>query len=153
MAIDFVPSLNVRGTRLEVAWHGPPADPTIVLLHEGLGSVSAWREFPDAVARATKRRVLAYSRAGYGASDPCEVPRPLDYMEREGTDVLPALLDEAGIQSTLLVGHSDGGSIALVGAATDPRDRIRGLVLLAPHRERPDEILRAIVAMTRELAW
>jgi len=103
----------------------------VVLLHEGLGCVSTWRDFPDALATALDRPVFAYSRAGYGRSDPVELPRPSTYMHHEGK-VLPRVLDAAGIREALLIGHSDGGSIAIVAAGLgDPR--IVGLVLVAAH--------------------
>jgi pimeloyl-ACP methyl ester carboxylesterase len=106
-----------------------------------------WRDWPARLARETGHRVLVYSRAGYGASDPVPLPRPLDYMEREGKDALPRLLDAGGVREALLVGHSDGGSIALVHAATavDPA-RIRGLALLAPHVFCEETSVRSIAA-------
>jgi len=148
--------LVVGGTRLEAAWHGPTgeAPPTLVLLHEGLGSVSTWRDWPARLARETACGVLVYSRAGYGRSDSTPVPRPLDYMEREGRDVLPEVLDAAGVRRALLVGHSDGGSIAIVHAATEEAKgserRVRGLVLLAPHVVCEDVSVRAIEAARGE---
>lgn len=102
----------------------------IVLLHEGLGSVSTFREFPGAVHAATGWPVVVYSRRGYGRSAPVALPRPLDYMQQEGR-AFPPLREALGLDEVLLVGHSDGGSIALVTAAVDPA--VRGLVLLAPH--------------------
>ncbi|HWB79616.1 MAG TPA: alpha/beta hydrolase [Nannocystaceae bacterium] len=123
------------GARLEAAWIGPHAPgPTLVLLHEGLGCIRMWRDWPDDLVRATGLRALAFSRAGYGNSDPIERPRPLDYMEREGESVLPEVLDAAGIHDAILVGHSDGATIALVHAGTAAsRPRVRGVVALAPH--------------------
>jgi pimeloyl-ACP methyl ester carboxylesterase len=104
-----------------------------VLLHEGLGSVGLWRDFPARLAAATGAGVFAWSRFGYGRSAPVALPRPLDYMQREAREVLPRVLDTAGIRRALLVGHSDGGSIAAIaaGAADDPR--LAGLALIAPH--------------------
>ncbi|GGK67192.1 alpha/beta fold hydrolase [Amphritea balenae] len=125
----------VGGKRLEYVWLGPKPEAalTLVFLHEGLGCVALWQDFPEQVARATGCGVLVYSRAGYGASDPVDLPRPLSYMHDEGLKVLPALLDAAGVRNAVLVGHSDGSSIALIhaGGVTDPR--IKGLVLMAPH--------------------
>ncbi len=123
-------TLAVDGHALEIAWHGA-GDPTLVFLHEGLGSVSLWRDFPAQVAAATGRRAFVYSRRGYGQSEPITPPRPLTYMHDEAA-LLPAILDAAGIGPAILVGHSDGASIALIHAATGA-PRIRGLVLLAPH--------------------
>jgi pimeloyl-ACP methyl ester carboxylesterase len=106
------------------------ADPALVFLHEGLGSVGLWRDFPDRLARATGRRALIYSRAGHGNSAVPERPRTPRFMHDEALDVLPPLLREHGIERPVLVGHSDGGSIALIHASRHPVSR---LVLLAPH--------------------
>lgn len=115
-------------------WGPPPTDAaTIVLLHEGLGSIATWRDMPPRLAEATGLGLLAYSRAGYGASDPCALPRPLDFMEREATRVLPQVLDAAGVRRAVLLGHSDGATIAALHAGTVEDFRVRGVVLLAPH--------------------
>ncbi len=127
--------LLAGGHRLEIAWHTPGASdaPTLVFLHEGLGCVAAWREFPASVSEATGLRSFVYSRLGYGGSDAVPLPRPLDYMEREAA-LLPEILHVAGIREAILVGHSDGGSIALLyGAMEDARVHLRGLVLESPH--------------------
>jgi pimeloyl-ACP methyl ester carboxylesterase len=128
-------SLRVGTVRLEIAWHGPRdnAGPVIVMLHEGLGCVSMWRDLPARLAEATGLRVLAYSRAGYGGSDPVPLPRPLTYMQDEARESLPRLLRAAEIDDAILFGHSDGASIAIVFAGSSPRVRVRGLVLEAPH--------------------
>jgi pimeloyl-ACP methyl ester carboxylesterase len=127
--------LQAAGHRLEAAWFGPRRDRerAIVLLHEGLGCVAMWRDFPEALADATGIAVLAYSRVGYGNSDPVSLPRPLTYMHDEGRLVLPAVLDAAEVRETLLVGHSDGGSIALIHAGSEVSRRVKGLALLAAH--------------------
>ena len=126
--------LEAAGQTLEVRrLPGLAGRPTLVLLHEGLGSVSLWRDFPDRLARETGCPVFVYSRAGYGASSPVEVPRPLDYMQREGRDVLGRVLDAAGLDRVVLVGHSDGASIALVHAGCDTGSRVEGVVVMAPH--------------------
>ena len=103
------------------------------MLHEGLGSVSTWGEFPKALAERTGCGVFVYSRAGYGRSSTIRLPRPLDYMQREAADVLPKLLDAIGFRRGLLLGHSDGASIAAQYAGTHQDFRVRGLVLMAPH--------------------
>jgi pimeloyl-ACP methyl ester carboxylesterase len=123
------------GHRLEASWEGEPAATAIVLLHEGLGAVGTWRELPRALHAATGAAVLAYSRCGYGRSAPIELPRPLDYMEHEGEHVVAAVLDAANIDRAILVGHSDGGSIAIVAAGCDRpvARRVAGLALLAAH--------------------
>jgi pimeloyl-ACP methyl ester carboxylesterase len=127
--------LKVNGLNIEAAWHGPRPEraPTLVLLHEGLGCVSMWRDFPEKLARRTGYGVLVYSRPGYGKSDPVPLPRPLDYMHREALQLLPQVLDQAGVRKTILVGHSDGASIATIYAGSTQDFRVRGLVLLAPH--------------------
>jgi pimeloyl-ACP methyl ester carboxylesterase len=125
--------VTVQGRRLEyrrIAATRPTA-PTLVFLHEGLGSVSLWREFPTDVARATGCGVVVYSRYGYGRSDVLEAPHRVDYMHREARDVLPELLDKLGVVDPLLVGHSDGASIALLYAGAHPGSK--GLIVLAPH--------------------
>jgi pimeloyl-ACP methyl ester carboxylesterase len=105
--------------------------PTIVFLHEGLGSLGLWRDFPRQLAEATGCGALVYSRRGYGNSEPITLPRPLDYMEQEGERELPLLLGALKIEEPLLFGHSDGASIALVCAGSGLA--VRGLVLEAPH--------------------
>ncbi len=135
--------------RLENVWLGPaPEDaPTLVLLHEGLGCVAMWRDFPEALAAATGLGALVYSRFGYGHSPPATLPRPLTYMHEEAR-LLPQLLDDAKIREAILVGHSDGGSIALLHAATrDPR--VRGLALEAPHVFCEDVSVASIAAAKR----
>jgi len=139
--------VTVGGKRIEEAWWGPAPDeaPTLVLLHEGLGCVALWRDFPAKLAAATGCGVFAYSRPGYGQSDPAPLPWPLSYMHDEARS-LPAVLDAAGVRRALLVGHSDGASIATIyaGSAYDPR--VRGLVLIAPHFFVEDEGIRSIEA-------
>jgi pimeloyl-ACP methyl ester carboxylesterase len=130
--MDF---LLVGGRRLECRWIGPAPDlaPTIVFLHEGLGSVSTWRDVPDALAAMTGCGALVYSRAGYGRSDPVPLPRPVRFMHDEA-QVLRAVLAQAGIRQPILLGHSDGASIALIAAGTAPGiSGLRALVLQAPH--------------------
>jgi len=138
--------IRVAGRRVETRWHGPAPDraPTLVLLHEGLGCIALWRDFPAALALRTGYGVLAYSRPGYGSSDPAARPRALRYMDDEAFDVLPAVLDQAGIRKALLVGHSDGASIATIYAGGRQDFRIRGLALMAPHFFVEDLSLRSI---------
>jgi len=107
--------------------------PVFVLLHEGLGSCTMWRDFPEELAQTTGCGVLAYSRFGYGSSAPASLPRNLKYMNVEGEDVLPLVLEAAGIQRFFLMGHSDGASIAAIysGHHDDPLNC--GIILMAPH--------------------
>jgi pimeloyl-ACP methyl ester carboxylesterase len=127
--------LRVGAADLEYRMIGPaPADaPTIVMLHEGLGSAALWGDFPEKLQAATGAGVFAYSRAGYGASSPVRLPRPLDYMQIEALETLPALLDAIGFRRGLLLGHSDGASIAAIYAGGTGDHRVRGVVLIAPH--------------------
>jgi len=127
--------LDLGAMRLEYRMIGPRPDaaPTIVMLHEGLGCVGLWNEFPDKLAAATGAGVFVYSRAGYGKSSPVALPRPLTFMHDEGKEVLPRLLDAIGFRRGLLLGHSDGASIAAIYAGSVQDHRVRGLVLIAPH--------------------
>src|ERR1700757_3529110 len=100
-------AVTIGGVRLETLTLGPRPDEasTLVMLHEGLGCVALWRDFPQRLAEATGFGVFAFSRAGYGASDPAPLPRPLDYMTREARETLPPLLDAIGLEPGVLVGH------------------------------------------------
>jgi len=111
---------------------GQTARPTLVLLHEGLGSVAMWRDFPGRLAHATGCNALVYSRHGYGSSDPLCCDRPVRYMHDEALLALPELLDRLAIERPILVGHSDGGSIALIHAGAGVR-AVTGVVTLAAH--------------------
>lgn len=126
--------LQVPGGAVEYRWWpgsgrvGPP----LVLLHEGLGSVGLWRDFPGRMAAAAGMPVLAYSRHGYGGSDPAAQPRRPGFMHDEALTVLPAVLDALQVHQPVLLGHSDGGSIALIHAACAGR-AVAGLIVVAPH--------------------
>jgi pimeloyl-ACP methyl ester carboxylesterase len=141
--------LNIAGNDLEYRMIGPqPSEaPTIVMLHEGLGSAALWGDFPDRLRAATGMGVFVYSRAGYGASSAVTLPRPLDYMSREALDVLPALLDAIGFQRGVLLGHSDGASIAAIYAGSAGDHRVRGVVLMAPHFVVEDVSVASIAAI------
>lgn len=121
--------------RIETAWWGPLPDraPTLVLLHEGLGCVKLWRNFPAALQAATGCGVFAYSRFGYGASDPIMLPRPVTYMHDEALEVLPEILDKACIRRAILIGHSDGGSIAAIHAGGVQDNRLIAIAMIAAH--------------------
>lgn len=138
--------LDLGDMRLEYRHWGPRpgAAPTFVLLHEGLGCVGLWGDFPERLAALTGCGSFAYSRAGYGASIPVPLPRPLDYMQREAKETLPRVLDAIGFTRGALVGHSDGASIAAVygGAFRDPR--IAAIALIAPHFMVEDMTVAAI---------
>jgi pimeloyl-ACP methyl ester carboxylesterase len=127
--------LELEPMRLEYRMIGPRPDaaPTIVMLHEGLGSVGLWGEFPDKIAEATGAGVFVYSRSSYGKSQPGPMLRSTRFMHEEACDVLPRVLDAIGFQRGILLGHSDGGSIAAIYAGSVQDHRVRGLVLEAPH--------------------
>jgi pimeloyl-ACP methyl ester carboxylesterase len=127
--------LELGAMRLEYRMIGPRPQtaPTIVLLHEGLGCVGLWGDFPDKLQVATGAGVFVYSRAGYGKSSPVTLPRPLTFMHEEARNVLPRLLEAIGFRRGLLVGHSDGASISAIYAGSIQDHRVRGLALIAPH--------------------
>jgi pimeloyl-ACP methyl ester carboxylesterase len=127
--------LELAPLRLEYRMIGPrPAEaPTIVMLHEGLGSVGLWGAFPEQLAAATGAGVFVYSRTNYGKSSPGKLPRPVSFMHEEALDVLPQVLAAIGFQRGILFGHSDGASIATIYAGSVQDHRVRGLVLMAPH--------------------
>ena len=127
--------LTIGVSNLEYRMIGPsPQDaPTIVMLHEGLGSAGLWGDFPEKLQAATGAGVFAYSRAGYGASTPVKLPRAVDYMHSEALDVLPKVLDQIGFRRGLLVGHSDGASIAAIYTGAHQDHRVEGVVMIAPH--------------------
>ena len=127
--------MDVDGARIECARFGEPAggEASLVLLHEGLGCVEMWRDFPRRLHEATGRHVFAYSRQGYGRSGPRPAPWPLDYMHREGLESLPKVLRAAALDDVVLVGHSDGASIAIIYAGGIRDHAAHGLVLMAPH--------------------
>ncbi len=116
--------LRIAGTRTE--------GPTLVLLHEGLGSVGLWKDFPERLAAATGCGVVAYSRRGYGASDPRPLPWPVTYMHDEA-EVLREVLEALDLGEVVLLGHSDGASIAIIAAGSGFVPGLRGLILESPH--------------------
>ena len=133
MSVAF---LSAGGHRLEYKWvrpaHAGADAPALVFLHEGLGSVALWKDFPEAVSAATACPALVYSRYGYGRSEALDAPRAVDYMHREALETLPELLHRLEIANPVLLGHSDGASIALIHAGSG-RWPVRGLALMAPH--------------------
>ena len=120
-----------------------PGRPTLLLLHEGLGCVAMWRRFPEQLAAATGCRLIVWSRAGYGGSEPYPAPRTPRYMHHEGEVALPALVAALGLERPVLIGHSDGGTIALLFAAAFPEVPL-GLAVLAPHEFVEEETLAGI---------
>jgi pimeloyl-ACP methyl ester carboxylesterase len=128
--------VNAGGHRLEchridVSGASAPAG-TLIFLHEGLGSAALWKDFPERIARLTGCPAVVYSRYGYGKSDRLQEPRAVDYMHREALETLPDLLARLSVRDPILIGHSDGASIAMIYAGSR-REPLRGLVLMAPH--------------------
>jgi pimeloyl-ACP methyl ester carboxylesterase len=146
--------LQIGSTELEYLMIGPlPHEaPTLIMLHEGLGSVGQWADFPDRLATATNTGVFVYSRAGYGQSSPVPLPRPRTYMHDEALRVLPELLDAIGFRRGILIGHSDGASIATIYAGGVQDHRIRGVSLIAPHFVVEDVSVASIAAAKQEYA-
>jgi pimeloyl-ACP methyl ester carboxylesterase len=125
--------VSIAGQRIECVRHAGRHDqPTLVFLHEGLGSVAMWRDFPQRVVAATGHPALVYSRAGYGLSSPLTEARRPDYMHAEALTTLPALLDLLAIERPILLGHSDGASIALIHAGAGVR-AVRAVAAISPH--------------------
>lgn len=129
LAVPLGDGVRVQAQRLR---HKNGAGPVLVFLHESLGNIALWKQFPRRLAEATGLDALVYERRGYGASSDEPLPRPYDYLEQEGAVWLPRLLDALEIDEVILVGHSDGGSIALIAAAA-LGERVRGLVTMAAH--------------------
>lgn len=127
--------LVIDDVRLEYRRIGDKPDDslTLVFLHEGLGSVAMWKDFPDRVAEITGLNAFIYSRQSYGKSSALPLPREVNYSEGEAVDVLPRVLNAASIHNPLFIGHSDGGSIALIYAGADKLPKPAGLILMAPH--------------------
>ena len=141
-----MPFLTAGGHRLEYARiDGRSGAPTLILLHEGLGSVALWRDFPARLAAATGCPAVVYSRHGYGRSDPLAAPRGVDYMHREALATLPELRAALALEQAILVGHSDGASIALIHAGSG-RWPVRAVVLAAPHVFVEDVSIASIAA-------
>jgi pimeloyl-ACP methyl ester carboxylesterase len=136
---------------LESLWYGPSPDaaPTLVFLHEGLGSATAWRGFPRRLAEKTGCGALVYSRIGYGSSPPAKLPRPISYMHDEAA-ILDEVMSDHGVREAILVGHSDGASIALIYAGRTQPGRLRGLILEAPHVFAEPSGIDSIAAMKVE---
>jgi pimeloyl-ACP methyl ester carboxylesterase len=128
--------LTAAGDRIEFERLTPDQPttgaPPIVMLHEGLGSVSMWRDFPRQLSDATECDVIVYSRIGYGRSDPIRAPRAVRFMHDEALVRLPALLDALDMRAPILLGHSDGASIALIHAGSRLRE-VAAVIAMAPH--------------------
>lgn len=127
--------LRIGSKQIEVQWHrhGKRGNPTLVFLHEGLGCVDMWKDFPALLSRRTGCPALVFSRLGYGASDPCPTPWKINFMHKEGLKILPAVIKEAKITDHILIGHSDGGSIGIIYAGSPHAKGLKGLITEAAH--------------------
>lgn len=143
--------VRVDGRRIECRFIGGSGTsaPVLVFLHEGLGSVAMWRDFPDRLCAALGLPGLVYSRPGYGGSDPLAGARSPRFMHDEALETLPALLRELDIRQPILFGHSDGASIALIHAGTFA-EQARAVVALAPHLFVEPICVASIAAITRD---
>src|SRR5476649_2942251 len=151
MALADSGFLSIGTQRLEYRMIGPRPDaaPTLVLLHEGLGCVGMWGDFPDKLQAATGCGVFVYSREGYGQSSSAALPRPMSFMHTQARETLPQILDAIGFQRGLLVGHSDGASIAAIYGGSHQDHRIGGIVLIAPHFIAEDVTIASIAEMRK----
>jgi pimeloyl-ACP methyl ester carboxylesterase len=151
MALSESGFLELGNQRLEYRMIGrrPDVAPTLVMLHEGLGCVGMWGDFPDKLQAATGCGVFVYSRAGYGQSSPVARPWPLSFMHAEAQESLPQILDAIGFQRGLLVGHSDGASIAAIYGGSHQDHRVSGIVLIAPHFIVEDVTIASIAEMRK----
>ncbi len=137
--------VSVRGRSLEYRRiAAAAAGPSLVFLHEGLGSVSQWRDFPERIVEETGLPAIVYARYGHGQSEMLQQPHGVDFMQREALESLPELLLQLGIERPILIGHSDGASIALIYAGSG--HPLRGLVAMAPHVFVEDISIEGIVA-------
>lgn len=141
--------LDLDGERIEYQHlqEGEPGAPTLVFLHQGLGSVSAWRQVPQALSARTGCPAFWYSRRGYGWSEPVHAPRQPDYMLHEATQTLPRLLAHVGLRDIILVGHSDGATIAL--AYLGQGLPARAVIAVAPH-VRDEAVTHETIAIQRD---
>ena len=143
--------LIVEGHRIETAAYGPSLaeTPTLVFLHEGLGYVSMWKEFLKRLSEITGSGTLIYSRLGSRRSGPSVLPRRVTFIHEEASRLLPQILKQAGFQEHLLIGHSDGGSIALIYAGKNQRERLAGIITEAPHVFCGNGLVQSITKVVR----
>ncbi len=125
--------LKAGTVEVKVVQPDQPFDSAIVLLHEGLGSISMWKNIPERLCQLTGQQIVVYSRFGYGRSSPCALPRPQHYMHDEAIKTLPELLSHIIVEHYYLLGHSDGASIATIYAGKTRDPKLNAIVLIAPH--------------------
>ena len=127
--------IHYQNKKIESVWYGPTPEeaPTLVFLHEGLGCVSMWRDFPEKLSDKTECGALTYSRLGYGKSNSCSLPRDSDFLHHEAIIELPKILNDYKIRDYILIGHSDGASIALIYGGECSKKGLIGIICEAPH--------------------
>lgn len=129
--------ISHRGKPVQIEYlrqdKGLPDHPVLVFLHEGLGTADSWKSVPKELGCRTRCRVFCYTRLGYGRSSGLELPRKINYLHSEALKILPQVLAAAGIDRYILVGHSDGGSIALIYGGGLRPDGLKGIITLAAH--------------------
>jgi pimeloyl-ACP methyl ester carboxylesterase len=142
--IQFIYVNNTKLECLHIDIGAPKKSPKLVFLHEGLGCVALWRDFPKNLCKAAGLNGFVYSRQGYGASDPVSLPRPTDFMHNEAFNVVSPVLDAANIANAILIGHSDGGSISLIYAGSNKTKRIKSVITIAAHVFNEDLTIKSI---------
>ncbi len=127
--------LLIESKKIEIQWHrnGKKGAPTLIFLHEGLGCAQMWKDFPYQLSQKTGCPALIFSRYGYGASDPCPLPWKINFMHKEGLQILPAVIKKTKIQNHIVIGHSDGGSIGIIYAGSPYAKGLRALITEAAH--------------------
>lgn len=127
--------LKIDSKKIEIQWvkKDKQDTPTLIFLHEGLGCAQMWKDFPYLLSQKTGCPALIFSRFGYGASDPCSRPWKLNFMHKEGLQILPSVIKEAKIKDHILIGHSDGGSIGIIYAGSPCAVGLKGLITEAAH--------------------
>jgi pimeloyl-ACP methyl ester carboxylesterase len=142
--LEFVDVNSVKLECLHIDIGAPQQNPKLVFLHEGLGCIALWRDFPERLCKAAGLNGFVYSRQGYGASDPIVLPRPIDFMHQEALNVVSPVLDAANINSAILIGHSDGGSISIIHAGSTKTTRVKSIVTIAAHVFNEDLTVKSI---------
>jgi len=127
--------LTIQSKKFEIQWHQKEKKhlPVLIFLHEGLGCTRMWKDFPKTLSLYTGCPALVFSRLGYGRSDPCPLPWKLNFMHKQALSILPDLIRKAGIQTYILIGHSDGGSIGIIFSGSPWAKGLKGLITQAAH--------------------
>lgn len=127
--------LTLASQKIEIQWYGKENKnkPTLIFLHEGLGCIRMWKDFPKILSGYTGCPALVFSRLGYGSSDPCPLPWKINFMHKQALQILPDIIRKAGIHTYILIGHSDGGSIGIIFSGSPVAKGLKGLITQAAH--------------------